>query len=236
MQTMVEKQGTPQEYFKIAMKNKKIQVMIVDDHKMFVEGVQAIFSGSKDIEISTAIFDGKDVISALENNPEIQLILLDINLPNLNGLELTKLIKGKFPTVKILVLSMYNNAEYIKEVLKEGASGYILKNTDHEELASAIHTIYNGNTYYSQAVTQTMMNSFAKKSGKDNLDIMQVKISKREKEILALIIKEHTDQEIANILFISLHTVETHRSNLMSKLGVRNSAGLVRVALENNLV
>lgn len=210
--------------------------MIVDDHKMFVEGVQAIFSGSKDIEINTAIYDGKDVMNALERNPGIQLILLDINLPNINGLELTKLIKSKYPDVKILVLSMYNNAEYIKEVLKEGASGYILKNTDHEELASAIHSVHNGNTYYSQSVTQTMMNSFAKKSGSGNLDIMQVRISKREKEILGLIIKEHTAQEIANMLFISLHTVETHRSNLMSKLGVRNSAGLVRVALENNLV
>ena len=226
----------PKFYFTTKMKNKKIQVMIVDDHKMFVEGVQAIFSGSKDIEINTAIYDGKDVMNALERNPGIQLILLDINLPNINGLELTKLIKSKYPDVKILVLSMYNNAEYIKEVLKEGASGYILKNTDHEELASAIHSVHNGNTYYSQSVTQTMMNSFAKKSGSGNLDIMQVRISKREKEILGLIIKEHTAQEIANMLFISLHTVETHRSNLMSKLGVRNSAGLVRVALENNLV
>lgn len=223
-------------YYSGPMKNKKIQVMIVDDHKMFVEGVQAIFSGSKDIEIVKAIYDGKDVMEALDKNKNIQLILLDINLPNINGLELTKLIKKKYPDVRILVLSMYNNAEYIKEVLKEGASGYILKNTDHEELASAIHSISQGQQYYSQPVTQTMMNSFAKKNSGSNMDIMQVKISKREKEILGLIIKEHTAQEIANMLFISLHTVETHRSNLMSKLGVRNSAGLVRVALENNLI
>lgn len=223
-------------YYTGPMKNKKIQVMIVDDHKMFVEGVQAIFSGSKDIEIVKAIYDGKDVMEALDKNKNIQLILLDINLPNINGLELTKLIKKKYPDVRILVLSMYNNAEYIKEVLKEGASGYILKNTDHEELASAIHSISQGQQYYSQPVTQTMMNSFAKKNSGSNMDIMQVKISKREKEILGLIIKEHTAQEIANMLFISLHTVETHRSNLMSKLGVRNSAGLVRVALENNLI
>jgi len=223
-------------YYADPMKIKKIQVMIVDDHKMFVEGVQAIFSGSKDIEIVKAIYDGKDVIEALDKNKNIQLILLDINLPNINGLELTKLIKKKYPDVRILVLSMYNNAEYIKEVLKEGASGYILKNTDHEELASAIHSVSQGQQYYSQPVTQTMMNSFAKKNSGSNMDIMQVKISKREKEILGLIIKEHTAQEIANMLFISLHTVETHRSNLMSKLGVRNSAGLVRVALENNLV
>jgi len=133
------------------------------------------------------------------------------------------------------VLSMYNNAEYIKEVLKEGASGYILKNTDHEELLTAIKAVSNGQQYYSQSVTQTMMNSFAKKKNTSN-DLINVKISKREKEILALIIKEYTAQEIAKLLFISLHTVETHRSNLMSKLGVRNSAGLVRVALENNLL
>lgn len=209
--------------------------MIVDDHKMFVEGVSAIFFGSKEIEICATIFDGKDVMETLRQNPEIQLILLDINLPNINGLELTKLIKKDFPNTKILVLSMYNNAEYIKEVLKEGASGYILKNTDHEELLAAIKAVYNGQQYYSQSVTQTMMNSFAKKKNSSN-DLINVKISKREKEILGLIIKEYTAQEIAKMLFISLHTVETHKSNLMSKLGVRNSAGLVRVALENNLV
>ena len=218
------------------MAKPKIQVMIVDDHKMFVEGVQAIFSNSAEIKIVETIFDGQDVMGAIEKNPNIDIILLDINLPNLNGLELTKQIKKKYPAIKILILSMYNNAEYIKEVLKEGASGYVLKNTDHEELVQAMQTVFNGSQYYSQSVTQTMMNSFAKKNQGNNMDILQVKISKREKEILGLIIKEHTAQEIANMLFISLHTVETRRGDLMSKLGVRNSAGLVRVALENSLV
>lgn len=214
----------------------KIQVMVVDDHKMFVEGVQAIFSDSSHIQVVKTVHDGNEVMKSIENTPNLDIILLDINLPNINGLELTKLISKKYPTIKILILSMYNNAEYIKEVLKEGASGYVLKNTDHEELLNAIQSVFAGNQFYSQSVTQTMMNSFAKKSQRNNTDILQVKISKREKEILSLVIKEHTAQEIANMLFISLHTVETHRSNLMSKLGVRNSAGLVRVALENNLV
>mgnify|MGYP000650314359 FL=1 len=214
----------------------KIQVMVVDDHKMFVEGVQAIFSDSSHIQVVKTVHDGNEVMKSIENTPNLDIILLDINLPNINGLELTKLISKKYPAIKILILSMYNNAEYIKEVLKEGASGYVLKNTDHEELLNAIQSVFAGNQFYSQSVTQTMMNSFAKKSQRNNTDILQVKISKREKEILSLIIKEHTAQEIANMLFISLHTVETHRSNLMSKLGVRNSAGLVRVALENNLV
>ena len=214
----------------------KIQVMVVDDHKMFVEGVQAIFSDSSHIQVVKTVHDGNEVMKSIENTPNLDIILLDINLPNINGLELTKLISKKYPAIKILILSMYNNAEYIKEVLKEGASGYVLKNTDHEELLNAIQSVFAGNQFYSQSVTQTMMNSFAKKSQINNTDILQVKISKREKEILSLIIKEHTAQEIANMLFISLHTVETHRSNLMSKLGVRNSAGLVRVALENNLV
>jgi len=214
----------------------KIQVMVVDDHKMFVEGVQAIFSDSSHIQVVKTVHDGNEVMKSIENTPNLDIILLDINLPNINGLELTKLISKKYPTIKILILSMYNNAEYIKEVLKEGASGYVLKNTDHEELLNAIQSVFAGNQFYSQSVTQTMINSFAKKSQRNNTDILQVKISKREKEILSLIIKEHTAQEIANMLFISLHTVETHRSNLMSKLGVRNSAGLVRVALENNLV
>ena len=163
------------------MAKPKIQVMIVDDHKMFVEGVQAIFSNSSEIKIVETIFDGQDVMAAIEKNPKIDIILLDINLPNLNGLELTKQIKKKYPAIKILILSMYNNAEYIKEVLKEGASGYVLKNTDHEELVQAMQTVFNGSQYYSQSVTQTMMNSFAKKNQDNNMDILQVKISKREK-------------------------------------------------------
>ncbi len=218
------------------MSKPKIQVLVVDDHKMFVEGVQAIFANSPEIHIAGTIFDGKEVMAAIENTSGLDIILLDINLPNINGLELTRMISKKYPNIKILILSMYNNAEYIREVLKEGASGYVLKNTDHEELLNAIQSVYAGNSYYSQSVTQTMMNSFAKKQQGTSMDIMQVKISKREKEILGLIIKEYTAQEIANMLFISLHTVETHRSNLMSKLGVRNSAGLVRVALEHGLV
>ena len=112
----------------------KIQVMVVDDHKMFVEGVQAIFSDSSHIQVVKTVHDGNEVMKSIENTPNLDIILLDINLPNINGLELTKLISKKYPTIKILILSMYNNAEYIKEVLKEGASGYVLKNTDHEEL------------------------------------------------------------------------------------------------------
>ena len=154
----------------------KIQVMVVDDHKMFVEGVQAIFSDSSHIQVVKTVHDGNEVMKSIENTPNLDIILLDINLPNINGLELTKLISKKYPAIKILILSMYNNAEYIKEVLKEGASGYVLKNTDHEELLNAIQSVFAGNQFYSQSVTQTMMNSFAKKSQRNNTDILQVKI------------------------------------------------------------
>jgi len=155
----------------------------------------------------------------------------------MSGIDVVKRLSKENPNIKVLALSMYNEESFISEILNNGALGYILKNTGRTELLRAIKTVNQGQSYFSEAVTQTIMKGLVKKQEKENKNPKNLpKISRREKEVLGLIIEEHTTQEIAEKLFISLKTVESHRSSLLAKLNARNTAGLVRVAIRNNLL
>ncbi|MCC6815434.1 MAG: response regulator transcription factor [Saprospiraceae bacterium] len=213
-----------------------IKVCIADDHAMFVDGIESILKMEAGIQLTDKCYSGSEVEDMVaRNSPDV--LLLDINLPEINGIDLSKTITASFPQTKILVLSMYNEESFVTEVLKNGAKGYILKNTDRTELVKAIETLAIGESYYSKEVTDVLMNKILKKSpAKKSNSFLVPKISRREKEILALIVKEHTTQEIADTLFISQKTVESHRSNLISKLNVRNTAGLVRATIEHRLL
>ncbi|HOJ91599.1 MAG TPA: response regulator transcription factor [Saprospiraceae bacterium] len=213
-----------------------IRVLIADDHTMFVDGIESILNQESKIKLVAKCFDGKTIFDILKTK-EIDVILLDINLPEMNGIEVSKKLSKEYPNVKVLALSMFNEESYVTEILRNGALGYILKNTGRIELVKAIETVNNGETYFSKDVTETIMGSLMKKPAvKKTSSFLVPKISRREKEVLQLIIKEHTTQEIADQLFISLKTVESHRSSLISKLNVRNTAGLVRAALEHKLL
>jgi DNA-binding NarL/FixJ family response regulator len=213
-----------------------IRVLIADDHTMFVDGIESILNQESKIKLVAKCFDGKAIFDILKTK-EIDVILLDINLPEMNGIEVSKKLSKEYPNVKVLALSMFNEESYVTEILRNGALGYILKNTGRIELVKAIETVNNGETYFSKDVTETIMGSLMKKPAvKKTSSFLVPKISRREKEVLQLIIKEHTTQEIADQLFISLKTVESHRSSLISKLNVRNTAGLVRAALEHKLL
>jgi DNA-binding NarL/FixJ family response regulator len=213
-----------------------IRVLIADDHTMFVDGIESILNQESKIKLVAKCFDGKAIFDILKTK-EIDVILLDINLPEMNGIEVSKKLSKEYPNVKVLALSMFNEESYVTEILRNGALGYILKNTGRVELVKAIETVNNGETYFSKDVTETIMGSLMKKpTVKKSSSFLVPKISRREKEVLQLIIKEHTTQEIADQLFISLKTVESHRSSLISKLNVRNTAGLVRAALEHKLL
>jgi len=157
----------------------------------------------------------------------------------MTGIEVCKSLREAGDKTKIIAISMFNEESFVTEILNNGAQGYILKNTGREELLTAIKTVHGGKSYFSDEVTQTIMKGLMKQrraSKKTNLGHNIPKVSRREKEVLRLIVQEHTTQEIANKLFISLKTVESHRSSLLGKLDARNSAGLVRIALENNLL
>jgi len=212
------------------------KVAIADDHAMFVDGIESILRDEETIKVVDRCFDGKSVFPMLSKQ-QIDVLLLDINLPDMSGIEVAKKINTDFPDVKIIAVSMYNEESIVSEMLNNGAQGYILKNTGRAELVQAIETVAAGQTYFSKDVTETIMGALLKKpTHKKTSTFLIPEISKRELEVLALIVKEYTTPEIAEKLFISLKTVESHRSSLVSKLNVRNSAGLVRAAIELKLV
>ena len=213
-----------------------IKVLVADDHKMFVDGIASILRNEEDIQVVGKCFDGAGVFKEIEEkDPDV--VLLDISLPEMNGIDICKRLTATHPRVRVLAVSMHNDASFISEILRNGAMGYILKNTGKAELVTAIKNVYAGKSYFSKEVAETIMLGLVQDSGpgKKTTDHQYI-LSDREKEILGLIAEEFTTQEIAQKLHLSFKTVEGHRRNLFSKLNVRNAAGLVRVALENNLL
>jgi DNA-binding NarL/FixJ family response regulator len=213
-----------------------INILIADDHTMFVDGMESILKVESDFNVVGKCYDGPAVLDFVKENT-VDIVLLDVNLPSMNGIEVCKELTHAKPNVRVLAISMFNEESFVSEILNHGAKGYILKNTGRDELLVAIRTVAKGDSYFSTEVTETIMKSLMnqrKASSKSSAFIP--KLSRREKEVLKLIAQEFTTQEIADNLFISLKTVESHRSSLLSKLNARNSVGLVRIAIENNLL
>ena len=208
-----------------------IQIAITDDHTIVIEGIKNMLKSNKEIEVLQSFENLKDTFENLTNSVEV--LLLDINLPDGSGINACKELLEKHKDLKIIALTNFEDSIFIKQILKNGAMGYLLKNTSKTELTEAIKEVNNGNRYLPKKISDILLNDSI---GIENSSYFIPKLTSREKEILALIIKEYTTDEIANELFVSNKTVESHRSNLMQKLGVKNSAGLVRVAFEKGLV
>ncbi len=208
-----------------------IRVLIVDDHQVVLDGIQSMLDREEGIFVSGKAMSGPDALEFLKYNP-VNVALIDINMPGMDGIELCKAIRKKYPEIKVLALTTFNEVSFITNMMKSGASGYLLKNTTKEELITAIKTIQKGEQYLAREVQEKLISaSFGKK---DTAFIPR--LTRREKEVLKLILEEFTTKEIAEKLFISNATVETHRLHLLNKLGVRNTAGLVKVAIEKGLV
>ena len=214
--------------------HNQTRVLVVDDHQMFIQGIVAMFTEDEEIDIIDGCADGKAVLEQLKS-VVVDVILLDINLPDMDGVDVCKKICALYPETKIIALTMYNEGSFITGMLKNGAKGYVLKNSDKSTLKEAIKTVHKGGSFFGEDVTKTLMQGMMPKKQTSKFGNLP-KLTRREKEILKLIVQEHTTQEIAEQLFISLNTVETHRKNLLQKLNVRNTAGLVRFAIENGLV
>lgn len=210
-----------------------IKIIIADDHQMFIDGIKSLLGNEADMKVTGEALNGKEVLALLEKEPA-DLVLLDVNMPEMDGIEATKLIRKQHPTVKILMLTMYNKHEFIFGLVNAGANGYILKNTGKAELTEAIRTVYAGKTYYSKEVTETILQNFSKKPAEQKIEVAQ--LTEREKDVLRLIAQEYNTQEIAAQLFISANTVETHRKNLLSKINAKNVAGLVKFAVQTGLI
>lgn len=213
----------------------QIKLLIVDDHKVLADGIMALLNQVEDIHFAQHTLSGKETLSYLVDHPEIDVVLLDINLPDMNGVEVCKNIRKKYPDLKVLALTMHHEPGYITKMIKAGAHGYLLKNTGKEELLKAIYALYNGETYFSQQVKNYLVQGFHQDGKKSAPGSIQ-KITRREKEILQLIVEEFTTEEIAEKLFISATTVISHRKSLLRKLQAKNTAGLVKAAYEYQLL
>ncbi len=211
-----------------------IKIIIADDHQMFIDGIKSLLKTNKNMSIVGEANNGVQLLEVLSKTPA-DIILMDVNMPEMDGIEATKQVCQKYPNTKVLMLTMFNTRDYIEKLLRAGAHGYILKNTGKEELHEAIETLIKGESYFSKEVTERIMEGLQKKKSTEN-NPMTVELTEREKDVLKLIAQELTTQEIADKLYISFHTVETHRKNLISKLGVRNIAGLVKYAVMNGFV
>lgn len=207
-----------------------IRVLLVDDHKIFTEGVASLLQNESDFEVVGECQNAPQVKAILKEKA-IDVVLLDINLGEDSGLNVCKHIVEKHPTVKVLAMSMYNDESFITKMMKNGASGYILKNTGGEELLKALRTVHKGENYQSKEVTDIIMLSLSRQKTPEK-NLYDLRFTRREKEVLELVAKGKTTKEIAEELFISIKTVETHRSNLLSKFEVKNMISLLKLAME----
>ena len=212
-----------------------IRVMICDDHKLVIDGVKLMLEGEANISLTGFAFSGEELLSQIDKL-EFDVLLLDINMPGLNGIDVCKTLNHDRPEIKIIALTMLKELSYIQLMMKNGAQGYLLKNAGKLELISAIKTVHSGKRYLDDEVNEIILNDISNDGVKGSDMELFPKLSRREKEILSLILEEFTSIEIGEKLFISPGTVETHRRNVISKLGVRNTAGLVRVAIEYKLL
>ncbi len=209
-----------------------IKTLLVDDHRLIREGLAAYLEDDTKYELIGGASNGIEALEMMEKSTP-DLVLSDISMPHMDGVELAEKITEKYPDSKIIALTMMNDNVHIKKMMNAGASGYVLKNCTEAELKKAIDLVLKGETYYSPQVTETVMKSLMKK--KTNL-IGEMPLTEREKEVLRLVVEENTNQEIADKLFISQRTVDAHKRNLLEKTGSKNIAGLVVYAINNNLV
>lgn len=209
------------------MSEARIRVFIVDDHPLVQEGIRSLLLDEKKIELCGYAMTASSCLGFFVNNTA-DVILMDIGLPDMSGIDLCKEIKTKYPGIMVLALSTFTQGSYISRMMENGASGYVLKNADKKELLEAIYEVNKGKTYVSFEAGLAMR--------KDNSASLVPLITRREKEILVLIAEGFTNVEIAEKIFVSPSTVDSHRKNLLAKLNVKNTASLVKFAMEHYLI
>ncbi len=210
----------------------KLRLVLVDDHQMFLDGLSLILSTDESLELVGAFDDALKAFNSIDNlKPDI--LITDMNMPEMDGLELTNKMKARYPNVKILVLSMHKDRETVSNIVNSEADGYILKNSNKSDLIKAIRNVGDGGTYYSNEIIPIIMDRYQKLEKRIAAEQL---LSDREKEVVALIAQEYNNDQIADKLFISKRTVETHRKNMMAKTGVNTTVGLLKYAVRNEII
>ena len=211
-----------------------IKVLVADDHTILRQGIKALLDNQAGIEVIGEAKDGREALALVERLlPDV--ILMDIGMPGLNGLEATRRIKKKFPGIKVLVLTMYTNEEYVFQILNAGANGYLVKETAFQDLISAIKAVYRDEAFMSPSISKKVINRYTQGVRKANDTTCDI-LTTREREILQLIAEGSSSKKIAEALFISPKTVETHRTHIMDKLNIHNRTDLVKYAIRTGIV
>jgi DNA-binding NarL/FixJ family response regulator len=208
------------------------KIAITDDHVMVLQGIKTMLSDTKEINVVATFTNAEETLKGLESQ-QVHILLLDINLPDINGIDLSKQLLKNYPELKIIALTNFEEVSFVKRMLKNGVHGYLLKNTDKIELLRAFKAVLSGDIYIQKDISDKLLYKHTPSKTNNGLNI---KLTRREHEVLVAISEELTTQEISEKLFISPKTVETHRSNIMLKLGTKNSVGMIKVALENGLL
>ncbi len=213
----------------------EISVLIVDDHQIIVDGIKSLLKDQEGIKVVGDSSNGKEAIDFL-HLIHADVVLMDIDMPVMNGIEATRQIKSSFDGTRVIILTMHNEGGLIKTVIAAGADGYLLKNSDQHELIGAIRRVAEGQSWFSAEVTRSLINQPTTNMKSFSQDSRTANLTSREIEVLKLIAQGHTNKEIGEKLFISHRTVDTHRTNLMKKLEVSNIAGLIRFAIKQGFV
>ena len=215
---------------------ERIKVLLTDDHKLIREGVESMLNGIEDIEVIGSVASGEDAINETRNNrPDV--ILMDILMGGMTGIEATRWIKESDPTIRIVILTMEISKDYVSAAIKSGVDGYLPKDVDKETLIESIRTVYKGERYFYDAIMKLVFEDFySHEKLKSPMKKLPHELTKREYEILGLVASGKTNRELAESLFISIKTVETHKTNILGKLGLKNTTELVKYAIKNKII
>jgi len=216
---------------------EKIKVLLTDDHKLIRDGIQSMLEDTEDIEVIGSVSSGEESINEVrQNRPDV--ILMDIMMNAMTGIEATRWIKEFDQTVKVVLVTMEISKEYVSAGIKSGVDGYLPKDTDRETLLEAIRTVHRGGRFFNDAIMKLVFEDFYTHEKLKSTDKKKLPndLTKREREILGLVASGKSNKELAERLFISLKTVETHKTHILDKLGLKNSTELVKYAIKNNII
>jgi len=210
----------------------KIRLAIIDDHAVVLDGLKTMLSAFENLEVVHTTQSGRELLGYFQNN-STDVLLMDIQMPEISGIDLCKQITKLHEGVKVIAFSSFDDSNYVKQIFRSGAKGYLLKNSDKHTIVKAIETVMQGGEYMDETIQKILLQESITGHRRS---IFEVPLTKREKEILKLIAEGCSNQEVADKLFISLRTVETHRLNINQKLDVKNTAGLVKEAIKRGLI
>ena len=214
---------------------KKIKIAIADDYKIFRDGLKVGLAVDENLLVISEADNGEELLASFEKElPDV--IIMDLKMPLMDGMEATKIIRKKFDAIKVLVVTMYEDDKFIIHLMENGANGYLLKNADSEEIRKSIYAVYENGYYFNDLVNKALLKKLVNKANFKPSFNQDIDLTERELEVLKLICEEKTAAEIGKEIFLSVRSVEGIRPRLIDKIGVRNTAGLVMFAIKNNLV